>query len=111
MTKVLNNINYRKFIKPRLETLELRRKTVKEELKRHNIKYLCDVEGGMNYYVDLNKDSSKVVPELMKKGNMALIPGCLFEGRASHFARLGFGAVRENEIKLGIASLSSVLSR
>lgn len=109
--KVLRGIDFGNFLKKRLDILEKRRNLVATELKKGKLSYIHDVDGGMNYYVDLRKDSSKVILKLMKEERVALIPGYLFEGKPTSYARLGFGAVNEDEIVRGIASISSVLSR
>lgn len=111
MDKILKNVDFNIFFQKQLAVLERRKNLVERELTRGGLSCLQKVEGGMNFYVDLKTDSSKIIPKLIKEAKVALIPGQLFEGKSSRFARLGFGAVSEREIKLGIASLSSTLPK
>ena len=109
LTEVLSDINYEQFINKYLNILSKRKLLVEKYLNESNIKWLSDVNGGMNYYIDLKKDSHKVSLQLLEKG-VAVIPGRLFEGQTSTYARLGFGAVNEEDIKRGIKAISSLLN-
>lgn len=111
MDMILKNVDFDTFFQKRLTVLERRRKLMETELNRSGLNYLQKVDGGMNYYVDLKTDSSRIATKLIKEAKIALIPGHPFEGKSTQFARLGFGAVGENEIKRGINSLSSILSK
>jgi len=63
----------------------------------------------MNFYVNLEQDSTKATKDLLENHRVALIPGQLFEGRPSTYARLGFGASSNEEIERGINIISSFM--
>ena len=109
MINICKKINYQSFLKKRLKILTKRKNLVKEYLKKYKIKYFQDIEGGMNYYINLKQDSSRLIPRIFSKDKIALIPGYLFEGKESVYARLGFGAVSEEEIKKGIKKIANYL--
>jgi len=109
MINICKKINYQSFLKKRLKILTKRKKLVKEYLKKYKVDYLQDIEGGMNYYINLKQDSSQLIPKIFSKDKIALIPGYLFEGKESTHARLGFGAVNEEEIKKGIKKIANYL--
>ncbi|MBI3366676.1 pyridoxal phosphate-dependent aminotransferase, partial [Candidatus Roizmanbacteria bacterium] len=109
MTYACQKINYAGFLQKRFDILVHRKNLVKNLLNKYGIGYLQNIEGGMNYYIDLKKDSSKIALELFQKYKIALIPGELFEGRKSTFARFGFGAVKKEEIIKGINVLAQEL--
>lgn len=111
MTEILKEINYQAFQKKYIVLLGKRRDLVRERLKDKGLGYLREVEGGMNYYVDLGSDSAKLATGLLKDKKVALIPGTLFEDRISTYVRLGFGAVDEKEIVKGIEKISKFLKR
>jgi aspartate/methionine/tyrosine aminotransferase len=110
MAEVLASLDYSRFIEKKISLLETRKKLVERYLNEKEIKYLHDVQGGMSFYIDLKKDSQEISKKLLRKG-VALIPGYLFEGKKSKYARLGFGAVSENEIKKGIEIIKTVIGK
>ncbi len=108
MEKVLANLDKDRFPSSRLAILSQRRDTMKKALDEAGIGYLHDVRGGMNFYVDLRQDTSEAADRLLREHALAFIPGNFFEGRPSHYARLGFGAVSEEEIIRGIRILADL---
>jgi aspartate aminotransferase len=109
MAKILAKIDFKKFLRGKIEILEKRKKVFEKVLKENRIDTLCDVEGGMNFYLNLRQDTQKLALKLLKEFKMAIIPGYFFEGKISNYARLGFGAVSEEEILKGIELISSVI--
>lgn len=102
MAEVLQSGVYHKVIKEKLAILDKRRSFFEKLLREKNISFLQAPSGGMNFYVDLGKDTKKLADKLLKFG-VAIIPGYAFEKNTkSNYARLGFGAVTEKEIKKGI---------
>ncbi|KKP86517.1 MAG: hypothetical protein UR89_C0021G0019 [Candidatus Roizmanbacteria bacterium GW2011_GWA2_35_8] len=63
----------------------------------------------MNYYINLKKNPSQLIQKLFNKNKTALVPGRFFEDKDSVYARLGFGAVSEKDIKKGIKTMSNYL--
>ena len=109
MCQVLENINYQSFLEKRMKVLNERKALVKKLLNEACINCLHEVQGGMNFYVDLKQDSTKYVSKLLTKHKIAFIPGYLFEGKPSNYARMGFGAAGKEEIMKGIKVLSQLL--
>jgi aspartate aminotransferase len=109
MEKVLKEIDLEEFLKKRIEVLERRKKIFEQALEKYKIEPICKVEGGMNFYLNLKEDTQKLAEKLLEKFKVAIIPGYFFEGKPSTFARLGFGAVNEEEILKGIEIISSVI--
>lgn len=108
MAEIMKGMDYKKFFEERLNILSKRKDFFEKTLKENNIACLHKVEGGMNFYVDLKKDSQKAAPKLLKEHGVAIIPGYVFEGKPSTFARLGFGAVSEDEISRGLEAIKQV---
>ncbi|MBI5123678.1 pyridoxal phosphate-dependent aminotransferase [Candidatus Roizmanbacteria bacterium] len=109
MMDICKKINYQSFLKKRLKILTKRKNLVKEYLKKYKIEYFQEINGGMNYYINLKQNSSQLISRIFNKDKIALIPGYLFEGKESTYARLGFGAVSEEEIKKGIKKIADYL--
>lgn len=109
LTSVCENINYSSFLKKRLAILERRRGLVKKYLVENNIEYLSEVAGGTNFYINLKEDTTQLAYRLINKYKVAVIPGVLFEGKKSTWARLGFGAVDEKNIKGGLSLILQFL--
>lgn len=109
MAHAMAMFDYKTFLRPRMAALTKKRRMMKDLLDENSIGYLCDPQGGMNFYVDLKGDSRKAAPRLLNEYKVAIIPGDIFEGRPSCYARVGFGAVEEDEITRGIASLATAL--
>jgi len=107
MAKILKEIDYEDFLKKRLKILSKRKKFFEQCLKKANLKHF-PVEGGMNFYIDLKRDSEKLLKVFLKK-KIAFIPGKFFEGKNSTFARFGFGAVKIEEIKKGIEIVKKLI--
>lgn len=105
MAEIIENVNYEKFLEKRLDVLSKRKNLFEKLLKKNNIVYLHKIEGGMNFYVDLKQDTQKFASKLLPEFSVAIIPGYAFEGKPSTFARLGFGAVSEEEISRGIEAI------
>ena len=109
MTRALERIDYMQFIQKRLGILTARRDTMRKALDAKGIRYLENSEGGMNFYIDLRNDSKGISSRLLVDGTAAIIPGEFFEGKDSHYARVGFGAVEEEEIIRGIDMIAGAL--
>jgi len=109
MAHALERINYTQFVAKRLNILTARRDTMKKALKAKGIQYLQEPGGSMNFYVDLRNDSKEIASRLLADGTVAIIPGEFFEGKTSHYARIGFGAVKEEEIIRGIDMIAGLL--
>jgi len=109
MAEILEKIDFEKFLERRLKTLFQRKKIFEQNLKENEIDYLSRVEGGMNFYVNLRQDAAKLASKILKEGKVAFIPGVLFEGRPSTYARFGFGGVTEEGIIRGIKIVSNFL--
>ena len=103
---VLKNINYDHFLAKKMSVLVSRRNLMGSLFNKFGLSYFQVPEGGMNYYVDLKKDSNSQCRKLLTEANIALIPGELFEGRETTFARVGFGAVSDSEIIRGVELLA-----
>ncbi|MEK7099355.1 MAG: pyridoxal phosphate-dependent aminotransferase [Patescibacteria group bacterium] len=108
MAKALERIDHAQFIEKRLTILSMRRSVMKKALDMQGIHYLFDPQGGMNFYIDVRGDSKEVASRLLER-SVAVIPGELFEGKQSHYARIGFGSVDEEAIVRGIASIAEML--
>lgn len=109
MAKALEQIDYAKFMEQRMKILSARRDMMKKTLEAKGIKYLCDPQGGMNFYIDVRSDSRKIASRLLTESKVAVIPGEFFEGKPSHYVRMGFGAVDEKEIVRGVAMIVAML--
>ena len=109
MIALLKDVDYENFLKKKMKILSDRKKLLEKLLKENEIGYKHEVQGGMNFYIDLKENAEKKAYELLKKHKIALIPGSLFEGRVSNYARFGFGAVNSAEIKAGVKVLAEVL--
>lgn len=108
LTDILESLDYFSFLKSRLEILTQRKNLVKKLLDQNGISYALEPQGSMNFYIDLQKDTQKLLPQLLKN-KVALIPGILFEGKPSTKARFGFGAVTEKEIEKGIDIIQKIV--
>lgn len=109
MAEILERLDYTTFITEKLNILEKRKSFFEKSLNENNLHHLHKVEGGMNFYINLRDDSQKIAEKLLHDCSIAIIPGYIFEGTPSMFARFGFGAVNERNIKKGIRALASLL--
>jgi aspartate aminotransferase len=107
MAELLAKVNYEVLLQKRLQILSERKAFFETTLNRYKMTYLHQVQGGMNFYLNLQKNSKIITKKLLKKAGVAIIPGYLFEGRDSCYARVGFGAVTEKEIAEGIKRIAS----
>lgn len=107
MTEVLKAVDYDSFIEKRLKILKERKKILERELNKAGLEYL-PVQGGTNFYVNLKKDTQKLLP-IALQNKVAFIPGYLFEEKKSNFARIGFGEVKKKEIKKGIRIIARLI--
>lgn len=106
-SEILRTIDYDFFIERRLKILRERKNLLERELKKANLEYL-PVQGGTNFYVNLKKDTQRLLPKALKK-KVAFIPGYFFEDKKSTFARIGFGEVKKEEIQKGIKIIAKLI--
>lgn len=106
LARVLKTTNFEKLLKERMLVLEGRKRLMGSTLDKFGVAYFQHPQGGMNYYVDLRKNSISQCQKLLAEASIALIPGALFEGRETTFARMGFGAVDDSEITRGVELLA-----
>ena len=109
MAELLAEINYEALLQKRLQILSKRKTLFETTLRRYKISDLNQIQGGMNFYLNLQKDSKIIAKKLLKNAGVAIVPGYLFEGRDSCYARVGFGAVMEKEIAEGIKRIASFI--
>lgn len=110
MSELLADFDYEAFLKGKLEVLYERKNLFEDTLKCCNISYFHEVQGGMNFYINLKKDSKIIAKKLLNNFGVAIIPGCMFEGKDSSYARVGFGAVNKEDIVKGIEIIASTVS-
>lgn len=79
--------------------------------EEHNISWQ-QPNGGMCYWLNVNRNSKKVADEAMKKGVFFQYEKTMsYDGKEGTHLRIGFACVNESEIQDGLNVLNQILKK